>query len=71
MDWPVPGNAEWHAYREEWDGDDPDRLEEMNRLSDLLCTIEGVARPASPSAVANAHPNQRFELFDVPPAAKG
>lgn len=55
-------NAEWAAFRREWYGDDPTRLSEMDRLSTLLCSIPGVARPTSPWTVANAYPNQAFEL---------
>lgn len=58
-------DADWLGFREEWYGDDPARLKEMARLSDLLCTIPGVERPVSPSKVANAYPDQVFKLvFD-------
>ncbi len=57
-------DAEWLAVRHEWYGDDPVRLAEMERLSNLLCTIPGVVRPASPSKVANACVNQEFTLVE-------
>ena len=58
-------DAEWFGFRRDWYGDDAARLAEMDRLSDLLCTIPGVTRPASPSKIANAYPDQAFKLvFD-------
>ena len=56
-------DAQWFGFREEWYGDEPARLEEMRRLSDALCSIPGVDRPALPSKVANAHPDLAFRLF--------
>lgn len=55
-------DAEWLGFRKQWYGDDPARLKEMERLSNLLCSIPGVVRPASPSKVANAYPDQPFRL---------
>jgi hypothetical protein len=55
-------DEQWLGFRNEWYGDDPERLAEMARLSDLLCTIPGVTRPSRPSSVANAYPNQPFTL---------
>ncbi len=58
-------DAEWATFRRDWYGDDPALLAEMDRLSALLCSIPGVVRPISPSRVANACPNQAFELVDA------
>lgn len=55
-------DADWFGFRKQWYGDDPNRLKEMERLSNLLCSIPGVVRAASPSKVANAYPDQAFRL---------
>lgn len=55
-------DTDWLAFRREWYGDDPARLKEMEQLSDLLCSIPGVARPGSPSKITNAYPDQVFRL---------
>ncbi len=55
-------DAEWSSFRSEWYGDYPERLEEMERLSVLLCTLPGVSRPASPSKIANEAPDQPLFL---------
>lgn len=52
----------WLGARADTYGDDPERLAEMLRLSDALCTIPGVSRPARPASVATAAPDQQFEL---------
>lgn len=58
-------DADWARFRQDWYGEDPECLKEMARLSELLCTIPGVERPASPSKVANACPDKAFRLvFD-------
>ena len=58
-------DEEWATFRREWYGDDPARLAEMDRLSELLCSIPGVVRPTNPASVANAYPNQAFERHDA------
>ncbi len=68
-------DADWFSFRADWYPTDDARRAEMERLSDLLCTIPGVARPASPTAVANAVPAQAFRLSfdgddDAPAAAQ-
>ncbi len=57
-------DADWATFRRKSYGDDAATLAEMDRLSTLLCSIPGVERPASPSRVANAYPNQAFELYE-------
>jgi hypothetical protein len=57
-------DKEWFAVREEWYGDDPDRLAEMKRLSDHLATIDGVQKPGKPRELANAARNRKFVLPD-------
>jgi|GEM_PF-4828144 len=55
-------DAEWFGFRTEWYGKKPAVLKEMERLSNLLCSLPGVVRPASPSKVANAYPDQTFRI---------
>lgn len=57
-------DAEWRGARREWYGDDAATLAIMEELSARLCSIPGVERPASPARVANAYPNQAFELCE-------
>jgi len=55
-------DADWWGFRDQWYADEPARLQEMEYLSDRLRSIPGVVRPASPSRVANAYPDQPFRL---------
>lgn len=55
-------DKEWFAVRKEWYGDDPDRLAEMERLSELLTTIDGVQKPKKPRKLAKAAKNKTFVL---------
>ena len=58
-------DADWSGFRNKWYGDDATRLVRMAHLSDLLRTIPGVVEPQNPSQVANAYPDQAFQLvFD-------
>lgn len=59
-------DAEWAAAQSEWSDGDAARLAEMGRISSLIYSLPGVARPSSPSRVANAHPNQSFSRVEPP-----
>lgn len=63
-------DAEWKKARQQDYADDPERLAEMDRLADVLCTIPSVARPESPARVAKAAKNRRFVLEDVEPTSE-
>ncbi len=55
-------DAEWLSFRQQSYGDDPRRLEQMQKLSERLWSIPGVERPTNPSRIANAHPALAFRL---------
>ena len=56
-------DAEHFVLRKELFGDNPERMNRMEVISNLLCKdIPGVHRPTHPSKVANAHPPVTFTL---------
>ena len=53
-------NDRWFSFRQEWYGDDPERLLKMATLSRELIAIPGVSSPEDPKGIANAIPSRDF-----------
>ncbi|SFD17577.1 hypothetical protein SAMN05518672_101885 [Chitinophaga sp. CF118] len=55
-------NEHWFAFRQKWYGNEPDHLQEMERLSQTILTIPGVTRPSDPERIVKMTADITFEL---------
>jgi len=55
-------NDHWFAFRQKSYGNEPDHLQEMERLSQIILTIPGVTRPGDPEGIVNMTADISFEL---------